>query len=396
VAGAVAVVALPRAGQPPLELLIASVALAVGGLIATPTTPANRYTIAVAVASAMPFVFRSGTRVDLVAVVGVYGAGLAATWFLRLARGEDLLQVFPNLLRRLVSFGAYAAAFTALLRIPAVEALDEWRDIPPVIAGICALIGIEVAAGSLQGGWGERSPKYLALATMKDLNALVALAVTGALFGLAYPTIGWWALAVAGLPYVFAHSGFRRLHDTKRTYRQTIRALARIPEVAGLGSEGHADRTTALALEIAKEVGLPPAVVEDLEFAALMHDIGRITLTDPAIVQAGYTDADIAKWGAEIIAQAPYLDRVAEHVRRLNDPFRQPGEQVDPTMSMISKIIRAASAYDHAIQEQGFTSLQAVEELHRGAAYDYDPEVVASLRKVLERRGAFHPAARHQ
>jgi HD-GYP domain-containing protein (c-di-GMP phosphodiesterase class II) len=137
-------------------------------------------------------------------------------------------------------------------------------------------------------------------------------------------------------------------------------------------------------------------VVEDLEFAALMHDIGRITLTDPAIVQAGYTDADIAKWGAEIIAQAPYLDRVAEHVRRLNDPFRQPGEQVDPTMSMISKIIRAASAYDHAIQEQGFTSLQAVEELHRGAAYDYDPEVVASLRKVLERRGAFHPAARHQ
>jgi hypothetical protein len=30
--------------------------------------------------------------------------------------------------------------------------------------------------------------------------------------------------------------------------------------------------------------------------------------------------------------------------------------------------------------------------LHQGAAYDFDPAVIAALRRVLERRLAFHPA----
>jgi HD-GYP domain-containing protein (c-di-GMP phosphodiesterase class II) len=36
----------------------------------------------------------------------------------------------------------------------------------------------------------------------------------------------------------------------------------------------------------------------------------------------------------------------------------------------------------------GLSPLEAIETLHRGAAYDYDPEVVGALRRVLERRAA--------
>ena len=123
-----------------------------------------------------------------------------------------------------------------------------------------------------------------------------------------FNAIGWWALPVALLPYSFAHGAFRRFQETRSTYRQTIRALAQIPEVAGLNLTGHSDRTAELAVAMAKELGLSPEEVEDVEFAALMHDIGHITLNDPIVMEQGWTKEDLARWGAEIIAGAAGRD----------------------------------------------------------------------------------------
>ena len=203
--------------------------------------------------------------------------------------------------------------------------------------------------------------------------------------------LDWWALPIALLPYSFAHSAFRRFQETKVTYKQTIRALARIPEVSGLGIDGHADRTTDLATSIAKEMGLGPSQVESVEFAGLMHDIGRVSLNEPQVLRMGFTDEDIARWSSEIIAESPYLDRVADDVRHQYDPFRKPGEQDDPDVSPVSRIIKVAAAYDWNVHKDRRSPLESLEALHAGAAYDYDPEVVASLRRLLEGRGVLSP-----
>ncbi len=50
-----------------------------------------------------------------------------------------------------------------------------------------------------------------------------------------------------------------------------------------------------------------------------------------------------------------------------------------------------AAAYDWKVHEVGMSPLEALEALHAGAAYDYDPEVVASLRRLLEGRGVLTP-----
>ncbi len=80
---------------------------------------------------------------------------------------------------------------------------------------------------------------------------------------------------------------------------------------------------------MAKDLGLSPEDVEDVEFVGLMHDIGRITLNEPSVVEQGWSDDDLARWGAEIIAGAPSLDRVAGYVRRQYEPCRNPGEESD-------------------------------------------------------------------
>ena len=50
---------------------------------------------------------------------------------------------------------------------------------------------------------------------------------------------------------------------------------------------------------------------------------------------------------------------------------------------MTSKIIKVASAYDQAQIEHGLSPIESLERIHQGSAYEFDPKVAASLRRVL-------------
>lgn len=393
VSGAVGIYAADQAGGNPLYIAVAAAALVVGSMfnVATSNT-GNHFTLGLAVAAAIPFVFSGLDVQEPAASIASFGIGLALVWVLRHSRGEEHSELLPVMVRRFAGYVTYAVVYWVMRFGLFAELGGGWGDLFPFAVALIAWLAVEVLIRSLfVVGPRELSRSYLARALLHDLNVFVGLALTGALFGELYDPIGWWALLIALLPYSFAHSAFKRFQQTKTTYRQTIRALARIPEVSGLGIDGHADRTTETATSIAKEMGLGPAQVDDVEYAALMHDIGRVSLSEPQILKMGYTDDDLARWSAEIIAESPYLERVAEQVRHQYEPYRKPGEQDDPDVSIVSRIVKVAAAYDWKVHKSGMSPLSALEELHAGAAYEYDPEVVASLRRLLEGRGVLRP-----
>ncbi|MEX1093786.1 MAG: HD domain-containing phosphohydrolase [Acidimicrobiia bacterium] len=394
---AVAMLALPWVAADLLGLTVGVTALVIGSLIGVATSNSgNRFTTGLAVAAALPLVLVDGADVDFAGVVFVYGAGLSVVWALRLARGESHVELLPTLVRRLAGYCVYALVYTSM-RFGVFSDFDGgWEDLLPFGVAVVAWLAVEVGLRALLVlGPRELSRTYLARALLHDLNVFLGLTLTGALFGELFPKLRWWALPIALLPYSFAHTAFARFQETKVTYKQTIRALARIPEVSGLGIDGHADRTTEIAAAIAKEIGLGPVQVEQIEFAGLMHDIGRVSLNEPQILKMGYSDDDIARWSAEIIAEAPYLDRVASDVRNQYEPFRRPGEDIDPEISIISRVIKVAAAYDWQVYQERRTPLQALEHLHAGTAYEYDPQVVASLRRLLTTRGVLDPGSSH-
>ncbi|MFC2153532.1 HD-GYP domain-containing protein [Actinomycetota bacterium] len=277
-------------------------------------------------------------------------------------------------------------AFEAL----AGSSLDDpnWVTVAAVVLGGLAWFIVRALVAAFVGV--ERTDlagRYLWLLALEDWAVVISVLAAGTLFGLTWPVMGVWSFAVAVLPYAFGHLAFERYHSTRVTYGQTIRALAQIPEVAGLAPRGHSTRTADLAVAVAQELGLHPNDVVELEYAALMHDVGRITLNEPAILKAGYTDEDIARWGAQIIAEAPYLEQVSTLVEGQHRPYRSPGIEIDPDVPMPSKIIKVASAYDQGKVEMGLSPVEALERIHQGSAYEFDPQVAASLRRVLVFRG---------
>ena len=212
------------------------------------------------------------------------------------------------------------------------------------------------------------------------------LVAAGSLYGFTAAALGPWAVLLAALPYGFVHLAFNRLANASATHRQTIRALGRVPEAGGFSLPGHAERSADLAVALGGELGLSPRVTRLVEDAALLADIGRVVLGGTALAGGGScTTEDLAKWSSTIIAEAPTLQPVAALVAESPRPYRRPGEARDPSLPPAAQVVKVATAYDYAVGG-GMEPGDALEVLHRGVAYDYDPEVLAALRRVLQRR----------
>lgn len=388
---------LDRSMAPVQWVLGAALALALLSLLSTPGGSPQGFSPASMVVAFIPVIASENDRIfDTAGAYAVLATGAGLGWVLRTARGDDQRLVLTGILRSSLGFVAYVACFYALWQWGASEAFGDWRAFVLVVLAAAAAFAVEVvASGVLRPRFRGESLRYRMLLTLHESSVFVALMATGSLFGLAFEEFGWWALLVAALPYAFAHGAFRRFAAAQRTYAQTIRALAQIPEVGGHRDPGHSQRTADLAVSVALELGLFPTEVEHVEYCALMHDIGRVSLNEPSVAQMGYTENDIARWGAEIVGETAYLRKVAEVVQKQFDPYRHPGEEKDFDLPIAARIVKVCSAYDEATAELGNSPLEAIERLHRGSAYDYDPDVVAALRRVAERNGlAGHPLSR--
>lgn len=342
----------------------------------------------------------SGGRISLIGGAGVIGVvlienvpTLAAIFCLGLV-GSRLIAVLWADGRPHGSDGLRSLAGLGILVLVEVgdtwftESLNwqsEWEQLTVIVVSSLAWFVADAFVRMLRAfGVGRASIRYVWLLALEDWPVMVSVFASAGLFALAQPIVGWWAVPVAAIPYAISHVSFTLLNGTRQTYGQMIRALSRLPEVAGLSPDGHAASTAMLASTMGRSVGMHPDKVVRLEFAALLHDIGRITVEDATEEP---DRGDLARWGAEIIRQAPYLAEVADHVEHHDDPYRRPGEDEDPHVGLESRIIKVAAAYDRAHRTHGMTPLEALEVLHRRTAYDYDPAVVGRLRSVLQRSG---------
>jgi hypothetical protein len=366
-------------------VLFWSAAIVAISLIAVPAPSGSRLSLGIGAAVAASILMPQPA-----ALLAAVSLALSVTGLLERTIAHKIQRSDGDFLTDAVAMVSYGGVFLGLHdTLLRASMLDQTWSIVAIVlvagtvwfvvrAMVAAFVGLERS---------DLAGRYLWLLALEDWPVVVSVLGAGTLFGLTWPLMGLWAVAVAILPYAFGHTAFARYHSTRVTYGQTIRALSQIPEVAGLAPAGHSTRTGDLAVAVAQEIGLHPNQVVELEYAALMHDVGRITLNEPAIVKAGFTDEDIARWGSQIIAEAPYLEYVSALVAMQHRPYRAPGTESDPDVPVASKIIKVASAYDAAVHEDGLSPIEALEKIHQGSAYDFDPNIARSLRRVLIYRG---------
>jgi hypothetical protein len=303
-----------------------------------------------------------------------------------------------DLSRRVITAAVLAAIFRPLLAANLFTPQHpDWKLAATMTAAALVAGMVDVCLAAVMRSAADHSP--LRTTIVDELRAFAgigsAITATGVLIALATPLMGLWAIPVFATPLLLTQFSFRRYATIRATYLQTIRALSRVTEVGGQTETGHARRVSRLAVMVGRELGVPERELLDLEYAALMHDIGQLSLPDPipggaTTMVSSLEQREIAGLGATVIREAGVLERVATIVERQADPYR-PAGGTDSSLPLGSRIIKAVNAYDDLVGSslESDRQQQAIERLQLSTTRDFDPRVVDVLSRIVERQASY-------
>ena len=380
-----------------------SAAIAFGALIALGellrlNLPGDRDAAPIATAGALGYalLLRIGdsmARHSAQQVIAVAGIAMIIGALPHLAVGRPAR--LPAMAARLLAVACAAALFRPLANASLIGG-QWWSELPVMLLLVIVAWLVEVVIAALIRTDALRARFGVAL--LDELRVQLApgaaVGASALLIALAAEVMGLAAVAVFAAPLLVTQVALRRYAGIRATYLQTVRALARVTEIGGYVETGHSARVSRLSVAIGRELGMPEPALLELEYAALMHDIGQLSLRDPipggaTVLVAREEQRRIAEYGAEIIQQARVLDSVADIVRRQSDPSRPADRGQEPPMS--SRIIRAANAFDDLVGSsvEPSRAAAAVERLRLDTAAEYDPRVVEALSRLVSRRPVF-------
>jgi hypothetical protein len=297
--------------------------------------------------------------------------------------------------RRVLSVACAATVFAAV--IPSdLWWNGSWRHAFPLV--LAMLLGV-LTAGVVDAlvGAGQATERYnkpFPASLRDELKVMaqigMAMGMGGVLLAAGTSLLGLWAPPLVIVPLFLTQLAFRRFAAAQRTYRATVRSMARSTEIAGFSSPGQNARTASIALAIGNDLGLTPNRMEALEYAALLSGVGQLALADPSpggasLLRTREERQRAAEIGASVIERSGVLDHVAEIVRHSNDPYRH-GRANNSQIPVESGIVNVALAYEQLVGEgTGQSPEKAMESIGLGIGAEYDPVVVESLRRVVGR-----------
>jgi hypothetical protein len=113
------------------------------------------------------------------------------------------------------------------------------------------------------------------------LGLYTATGVVAMVLALATSLIGLPALLLFTAPILVTHMAFRRLVRTHAVCLETVRTLAQEIEAGKHVETEHSLRVAKLAVETGRELGMTDEELLELEYAALLHDIGQRSPDEP-------------------------------------------------------------------------------------------------------------------
>jgi hypothetical protein len=351
----------------------------------------------IATSAALGYVMLRGpalhTPPEVAQIVAVAGVATLAGLFPRAIAGLPWDLVISS--RRVLSVAC--AAITFVLVTPDNLAWNgSWTHAMALTGAM--LLGV-LSAGVVDAlvGAGQDTEKFnrpFPAALRDELVVMtrigLAMGISGMLLAAGTSLIGLWAVPLVVVPLLLTQFAFRRFASAQRTYRTTVRSMARSTEIAGFSSPGQNARTATLAVAIGNDLGLTPARMEALEYAALLSGVGQLALADPSpggasLLRTREERQRAAEIGASVIERSGVLDHVAEIVRHSNDPYRH-GRANNADIPVESGIVNVALAYEQLVGEgSGQSPDKAMESIGLGIGAEYDPVVVESLRRIVGR-----------
>lgn len=190
------------------------------------------------------------------------------------------------------------------------------------------------------------------------------------------------------------------LKNEKASYEEltleTLSSLANVIDAKDHYTNGHSFRVAAYAKGMAKELGFSPADAEQIYFSGLIHDVGKIGISESILTKPGKLSPDEfaliqshSSIGGDIlrgIKEFPVFQQVARSHHERYDGKGYPDKLVGEDIPFYARIVTICDCFDAMTSDRAYrkalSDQTAIDELIKYKGTQFDPELVEVFLKL--------------
>lgn len=209
-----------------------------------------------------------------------------------------------------------------------------------------------------------------------------------------------WVVFLMIFPLLLARYAWKLYLDSESARSHLIKAFINSIEAKDKYTQGHSERVSAYAAQIAMQLKLPRRQIQLIRQGAVLHDIGKIGISDQILNKPGkLSDDEFAAIhthpliGVKILEEVGLEREVLEMVRSHHERYDgtgYPDGRSAAELSIASRILCVADAFDAMTSDRpyrlGMPEEKAVSILQECKGTQFDPEIVDAFIKSLEKK----------
>jgi putative nucleotidyltransferase with HDIG domain len=177
-----------------------------------------------------------------------------------------------------------------------------------------------------------------------------------------------------------------------------VRGFALAVEAKDQYTHGHSENVMKYTVVLARQMGLSPQDVEQVKYAGLLHDIGKIGVSESILNKPGrLTDEEFEEirkhpeLGARIISDVPFLKSLVPLVRHHHEFYNGGGypDGIDgENIPFGARVLSVADAFEAMTSDRPYRKslprTVATDILRKESGTQFDPLVVDAFLAMLE------------
>jgi putative nucleotidyltransferase with HDIG domain len=188
--------------------------------------------------------------------------------------------------------------------------------------------------------------------------------------------------------------------ELRMAYEKTIEGWSRALDLRDKETEDHTRRVTEMTIQLAQKLGIPDAELIHIRRGAILHDIGKVSISDSILLKAGKLTE--AEWtimrrhpliAVELLSPIAYL-APALHIPRSHhekwDGTGYPDGLAGEQIPLAARIFTLADVYDALMSDRPYrrawSKADTLEYIRTQAGKHFDPQIIPAFLEMLNGR----------